>query len=589
MTDRSAQAWDAPVPDGPEASGSSLCIAQLRHPDEVMSLARLGSSFPTRLSFMRTLLRRLTREQAVVQRVVWEMDADGFGRAVYSVPLGGRTYSLVAITNPIPEEARTDRVIAEVWDSAYVLYDGVPDRHELDRIATTAPRQEAARFTERDLVLSRANKSVRFFSAVADALADGRQPDANAVREIGYLMRTTAVYGNGKFGIADRGLIAGRDGLEGPFQAEMLTVWLIRGFTLDLVEHVARQQAPETAVALSSENRRRLGIGNSTGLGMAPFLVRHPELIHRWVAARETALARVRGEEIIAADRIPGILALFERVRRHLAEWRTNDTVQAARIATLEDEWDAVCATVDAVWLSEAQPWDRLLGLVASMSLETQELMVALILERNGDLVDDLADEMLAPIDWAPLDARRTVSEMRAAIEAHYSFALACDFTRDDADALFWYVSEEKAEPRIGVRREEPGAERELPLDIARQVAELWHALQDRPENEPLAVLLLERPELRGVSRRVQLTERTPYAEIRDNLIADGMRPIDLLRAKLAFFGASKFDPKSDRWTRITLFQGAPLFEDIAQAECSADCAALDDWWMPVVGGACAG
>mgnify|MGYP001185735228 CR=1 FL=1 len=26
-----------------------------------------------------------------------------------------------------------------------------------------------------------------------------------------------------------------------------------------------------------------------------------------------------------------------------------------------------------------------------------------------------------------------------------------------------------------------------------------------------------------------------------------------------AAFGASKYDPKSDLWTRITLFQGAPL------------------------------
>ena len=37
------------------------------------------------------------------------------------------------------------------------------------------------------------------------------------------------------------------------------------------------------------------------------------------------------------------------------------------------------------------------------------------------------------------------------------------------------------------------------------------------------------------------------------------MKPIDILRCKLSFFGASKYDPKSNLWTRITLFQGAPL------------------------------
>lgn len=70
------------------------------------------------------------------------------------------------------------------------------------------------------------------------------------------------------------------------------------------------------------------------------------------------------------------------------------------------------------------------------------------------------------------------------------------------------------------------------------------------------------------------LSARYPYAEIRDNLIADTCLPIDMLRCKLSFFGASKFDPKSDRWTRITLCQGAPLADELAQGG--------DDWWLPV-------
>jgi hypothetical protein len=41
------------------------------------------------------------------------------------------------------------------------------------------------------------------------------------------------------------------------------------------------------------------------------------------------------------------------------------------------------------------------------------------------------------------------------------------------------------------------------------------------------------------------------------------MLPIDLLRCKLAFFGATRFDPRSDRWVRISLFQGAPYPDDL--------------------------
>ncbi len=92
--------------------------------------------------------------------------------------------------------------------------------------------------------MARANRSVRLFDHVIEALAAGRQPQREFIDEVGYLMRTTAVYGSGKFGAADRESIAQRPELAAPFQAEMLTVFLIRAFTLDLVEHLAQARAP---------------------------------------------------------------------------------------------------------------------------------------------------------------------------------------------------------------------------------------------------------------------------------------------------------------------------------------------------------
>ncbi len=53
--------------------------------------------------------------------------------------------------------------------------------------------------------------------------------------------------------------------------------------------------------------------------------------------------------------------------------------------------------------------------------------------------------------------------------------------------------------------------------------------------------------------------EKFPYAEIQDNTIGANVVPIDMLRLKLSFFGALKFDPRSDKWLRICMFQGAPL------------------------------
>jgi hypothetical protein len=548
----------------------------LRPAGHVMRLARLGASFPTRLSFMRVLLRQLAAERAEVRRPVWQIDAQGFGRAVYSVDLGGHSYSLVAFANELAPEDRTDRVIAKSWDATFVLFDGVPDGGDLDRLAANAPLQEAGRFTARELVLCRANKSVRMFDHVVAALADGQQPDADMVQKIGYLMRTTAVYGNGKFGITDRAVIANRAGLSGPFAAEMLAVWLVRGFTHDLVEHVAAGQSGK-AVALADPLKRHLGIGNATGLGMAPYLVSHPTLLNNWILAREVALARVL-EQGASAAKIANVGRLMARVARHLEQWNTDDARQMGRIEVLREEWAEVMRMADAAWLGAPDLWARLIALAADKSVECQELMVALVLEPHGELVDELADQM-ASDTLGRYDPAMNLAALQGLIERHFDWAQAIDFTARDQQAQFWYVSEEKQEPRLGDRYSEAGAERESPLDIARQVQALAADLQAADGAQCLAEFLAMHPEHRAIAKRVQLAPDYPYSELRDNLIADTCLPIDMLRCKLAFFGADKFDPKSDRWTRITMYQGAPLFGEISRAD-------ADDWWLPVLEGA---
>jgi hypothetical protein len=548
---------------------------KLRAPSKVMRLSRLGASFPTRLSFMRVLLRRLSAEGAQVTRPVWEVNADGFGRAVYSVDLGGHTYSLVAFATELAPENRTDRVIAEAWDATFALFDGVPDTSDLDRLAANAPLQEAGRFTSRELVLCRANKSVRMFEHVVECLAQGQQPDAEMVRNVGYLMRTTAVYGNGKFGIADRARIADRPGLSGPFAVEMLAVWLVRGFTHDLAEHVAKSRAPDQFAPLAAHLKRHLGIGNATGLGMAPYLVSHPTLLNNWLQARETALARVLAQTTGSADQVAQVLAFIARVSEHLLQWNVADLLQNERVQVLRREWAEIAALVDQKWLAKPEIWARLIGLAANNSVECQELMAALVMEPNGELVDDLAAEMASKTKGRFNPGMR-LSELRALIEAQFDWACAIDFETPAQQQLFWYVSEEKQEPRLGNRYAEAGSELESPLDIARRVQFLVRDLDGVAEDQTLAEFLLKFPEHRYVVRRIQLAAAHIYSELQDNLIADTCLPIDMLRCKLAFFGASKFDPKSDRWTRINMYQGAPLFDDIAEP-------GADDWWLPVL------
>lgn len=540
-----------------------------------MRLDRMGSFFPTRLSFMRSIIRTLASEGAAVTRPVWEMDDLGFGRAVYSVPMSGHTYSLIAYSNHLDPANRTDRVIAEEWDTAFVLFDGVPTTADLDRIQDNAPRQEAGRFLSTELTLSRANKSVRLFEHVAASLAAGHQPDTDMVESIGYLMRTTAVYGNGKFGIADRTRLTDRPAMTNPFRPELLTVWLIRGFTIDLVEHVARQRAPETFVPLARQLRRYLGIGNATGLGMAPFLVSHPILINNWMLVRETALARVRAQENLKPADAERVTELLVRARTHLQQWNVDDQHQMRRIEVLRSEVDALIALADLEFLTAPWPIDRLVRAAEQSSLECQELVVALAIEPFAHLVDGLVDCMGS--DLAPhLDPSITTGELQALVEEQWRWALTIDFGLPSETAQFWYVSEEKLEPRLGNRHTEPGADLEQPLDVARQVQSLHQALDREPAATSIAAFLMRHPEHRFATRRVQTLHRHPYSEIRDNLIGERCLPIDMLRSKLSFFGAAKFDPKSDRWTRITLYQGAPLFDEITAPD-------ADDWWLPVL------
>ncbi len=228
------------VQTGDETGIANATVDDLMRPaSEVMQLGRLGSSHQTRLSFMRALLRRFKRENWVFDRPVWQIDTKGVGHAVYSARGPRHTYSLIAFAHDLPADQRSDRVIATAWDATFCMYDGIPSDDDIERLKNNVPLQEAGRISDSELSLSRANRSVRLWQHVVEKLAIGEQPDIDQVQSVGYLMRTTAVYGSGKFGAADRYLIEDRDLAGGPFRIEMLSVYLTRAFTLDLVEHMA--------------------------------------------------------------------------------------------------------------------------------------------------------------------------------------------------------------------------------------------------------------------------------------------------------------------------------------------------------------
>ena len=81
--------------------------------------------------------------------------------------------------------------------------------------------------------------------------------------------------------------------------------------------------------------------------------------------------------------------------------------------------------------------------------------------------------------------------------------------------------------------------------------------------NSTVAEFLLIHPEFRGIIRRIQTLADYDMGEVNDNILAKNTMPINMLRFKLSFFGASRYDPKSDRWLRVSFYAGAPFYSDL--------------------------
>ena len=309
-----------------------------RLPSDVMKLERLGSFHQTRLSFSRQLIDELITNNWKTEIVEWNINADGIGNAVIKIFSKQKIYTLIVFCHQISNNERSDRVIAEKWDMTFSLFLGIPSKDELDEMSKNLKIQELGRHLSKQLTLSRANKSVRVFNSVLNDLSTGKQPDKKMINNIGYLVRTTAVYGNGKFGISDYLPAKNDNPLNKPFQAEMLTVYLIRYFSIELINYLAKEKGKDKSVSLSNEISKHIGVGNATGLGMAPFLINHQKLIHKWIDTRETAVSRVLSIKKLSKYNQAKIFNLIEKAYFYTLQWNVDDIVQSKRINILRKE-----------------------------------------------------------------------------------------------------------------------------------------------------------------------------------------------------------------------------------------------------------
>ena len=535
----------------------------LRDPKYLMKLPKLGSFHQSKLSFLRSFLSEFKDWQ--YRRDLFELNDKGYGRAIYSFSKKNKTYSLVCFANEISDEERSDRVIATKWDASFALYDGIPSKEDLERLAFNVPKQEAGRLSYKELTLSRANKSVRIFDHVVENLSQGKQPDTDLLSKVGYLYRTTAVYGSGKFGLADRFRIKNRKEIYGPFRLEMMLVYLVRQFTFDQVNHLAKHKNPNTSVELDLNICRNLGIGNSTGLGMAPFIVNHPILLNNWILARETVLKRIREIEKTSKEEVNIFKKCLVRSLKNVTNWHTESDFQNRKNKQLTEDLEKFIKFLNEDFSFETTfPFNRIyIWAEENLSDECIEYIVSIMMEPYDEIVNPLIDKMSSEEDeHFNIPVNRTIEELRNILEKRYSEILKIDFSKDENNQNFWFISRNKEEPRLASRHDMEGSNLEQPLAIARDIKKLYEAIYTQKNSLKIGKFLTNNNHLRHVVRRAFITEKFPYAEIQDNTIGSQLMPIDMLRLKLSFFGADKFDPRSDKWIRICMFQGAPLPAD---------------------------
>ena len=532
----------------------------LRDPNTIMKLSRLGSFHQSKLSFLRSFLNEFKDWE--YKRDIFDLNENGYGVAVYSFKKKERVYSLVCFANQIKDNERSDRVIATKWDAAFTLHDGIPKKEDIERLKNEVPKQEVGRLSYKELTLSRANKSVRVFDHVVESLSNGFQPDSNLLEKVGYLYRTTAVYGSGKFGLADRFRIKNRDEINGPFRLEMMLVYLVRQFTFDQVNHVAKFKNPKKAVMLDPKICKNLGIGNSTGLGMAPFIVNHPTLLNNWILCRETALKKIREIRKVKSQESNLFKDCVKNSIKNITSWNTDSEYQLKKIKVLLKDVQKFLDFLETKFdFSNDFPFNEIyLWLEKETSEECIEYIVSIMMEPYNEIVEPLIKKMSSDEEnYFNIPTDRTVEDLKIIIKKRYPDILSINFNKKENYKKFWFISKNKEEPRLADRFEEQGSELEQPLAIARDIKKLYDLLLKSKDDLKMDKFLSNNPNLRHVVRRAFIIEKFPYSEIQDNTIGENIVPIDMLRLKLSFFGALKFDPRSDKWLRICMFQGAPL------------------------------
>jgi hypothetical protein len=554
---------------------------QLRDPAMLLQSPALAVLQPCRISVSRALMVRAIRERWRISRLKFDIDADAKGAAFYRIEARGWTFDFPVFSFPFSPKGRTGRIIGRSWDMMAALVEGPMSETDIAATQAELPKLYEGRATPRTLIWCRSNRSSRAFNHTVERLAAGQQPLLDVVGQVCYLMRNTGLDGNGTFGTRSFRALESDHPLRTALSAQMLCAYMMRVFAQDLVEHLARCIAPDKAVPLDPAIARYLGVGNGSALGLILFVNNHPQLIDRWLSARERALLAAKMLPVRAGDQV---VTELMRLLRRAVRFRQEDNVTyaslipsdvvAAELETVLIRVEELARNGTVVGRPRRYPLAALCDEVENeVSPETFETLHSLLIELVPDVADRLSETLIVDEEMVTRP-EMTVRDLRALLERDYRWALDIDMRPEAARRYVWYKSANAEEPRRGPHDEIPWAFN-LGLDIPTLAQETVRTLDRFDGDDPVALILLARPDLRGFVARIQTLAPLRFHSPRANIMAEDFVPIDLVRLmNCGLHGIDKTRDYLNRNLRGVLYHGAPLPHEIAAG-------ASTDWFWP--------
>ena len=548
-------------------------------PGRVMDPRFLGAMQPTRLSASRSFLARMVREGWRITRDSLELDARGNGSARYTVTTPAGSITFVAWLREPRGVNRTGRIIGSSWDMLGSLIDGVASDAQIAATEAELPKLYEGRAPAGTLIWMRSNQSLRLFRHVRDSLAAGAQPDAAEVKRVGYLMRNTGLDGNGTFGSVTFPAIPAGHSLAVSYHAQMLSAYLMRELSVDVVQELARIDAPTTAVPLASEMRRHIGVGNGSALGLVMFVYNRPTLINAYVSATVAAVRLVLSAPIDAGDpRFDRLEALLDRTIRYRSLEDTQYRVFTGG-KQLAADLRRIRAGVRAARRGDIarEPFETPLAAVhrfanGRVSPEALATFHTLLIELAPDAADALVQERLNFEESLELDPRLSSGAVREALLATFGWALALPLNDPIHRDRVWYQSRAAEEPRSGPAEEVPGAHEVIP-NYPSRARELLAVLDAGDPAVPIGTVIAAHPELEHIARSAVGLRELPYGVPHADPHDIDFVPVWLVRLMNAcVHGLDRTEDFLNRSVLGLIFDGAPFRDELEEAN-------ADEWW----------